>query len=144
MNVEIKWGSGKCNISLEYFFPTSKDKLNRLLKLIHLDYANEEEIISTILSYLKNEVSVVTELGRKKAKLYMDSRQKYSDYSSMLSSGKKFNGVMLTFSEIQQMKKDRAEVKKEMSEHESNMKSCKTIIDKIQRNIEQIESRKGR
>lgn len=144
MDVEIKWNTGKCEIHLEHFFPAPKYKVNHLMKLIRLDYAHDTEIISTILSFLKNEVVQITELGKKNAKLYLDSKQKYSDLSRMVSSRKRPNGVRLTKSELQQIKQDVAAVKAEVAEYEKNLRFYKSNVEKLQRNIEQIELLEGR
>jgi hypothetical protein len=138
--VKIEWQTGSMIINLGFFFPASAEKVKKLLKIISLDFRNEEELIADIMEYLNSEIPRLKDLMKANANLYADARQKMVDCQNMVESKKKPNGVRLTKDELQQVRKDKNKWKAEAKQHEHDFNGCKQRLEKIQRNIELIKN----
>ena len=53
----IKWDTGEMEIVLENFFPTTKKRFNKLLKIIRFDWQNQDEIIEFLKVYFQNSIT---------------------------------------------------------------------------------------
>ena len=52
----IKWDSGEMEIVLAEFFPTTIERFKKLLRIIRLDWQNQDEIIESIQAFLEQAI----------------------------------------------------------------------------------------
>ena len=57
MDIQIKYDNGQMNIRMDAFFPTSQERLKKLLKVVDLDFEHREEIIQTMQQFFQDKVN---------------------------------------------------------------------------------------
>lgn len=102
----IKWDTGKMLIHLNYFFPTSQVKFNKLLKIINLDWRHEAELQAKLKVYFQDKISDLDDRCTKYGKEYIDNKQRVADTQILLESRKQPNGLPVSEDELKQAKED--------------------------------------
>lgn len=128
MNITIKYDNGQMTIHMESFFPTSQTRLKKLLKIIDLDYRNQDEIIQTMQQYFQDRVQ---ELEEKSIIL----KNKVDDKERIIASRNYPSGVYLT--------KDKLRVEKaNLSSYKHEYNGCVKQKEAFVKHLEILEQRK--
>ena len=53
--LHIKWATGEMTIILDTFFPTSQNRIKKLIKIIMLDWQNQDNLIAQLIAYLRSK-----------------------------------------------------------------------------------------
>lgn len=102
--LRIKYDRGKMVIILNNFFPTSRARLKKLLKVIDLDYEHRDELIEHLKEFFRDQVPVYKAEFESNGKEYWKYQQLYADTSRMVKSKKRPSGVRLSDEELKQEK----------------------------------------
>jgi hypothetical protein len=143
-SITIDWGSGRMYVYLGLFFPTTDKKIRALIKIIHLDWEHEEQLISNILEFLDEEIPRLEDLKKKNAEKFFNAHQEVYDCEQRVSTGKAPNGVRLTNSEWMYFRKKLAYWKGSVRQHERDFNRCEKRLKKIKKNIQLIKKLTGR
>lgn len=128
MNITIKYDNGQMTIHMESFFPTSQTRLKKLLKIIDLDYRNQDEIIQTMQQYFQDRVQ---ELEEKSIIL----KNKVDDKEKIITSRKYPSGIYLT--------KDKLKVEKaSLSSYKHEYNGCVKQKEAFVKHLEILEQRR--
>lgn len=95
----IQCDIGRMVIHLDNFFPTSQEKLKKLVKIIRLDWKSDE-LIEKLKVYFQEKISESEAEFQRCGKKYMDFKQRAADTGRMVQSKKRPNGVPLTKEEL--------------------------------------------
>lgn len=85
----IKWETGYMNINMDRFFPCTKAKFNKLLKIIELDWQHRDELRETLKVYFQERIPNLpkeAEELRNKAATY---RMKAADLKEQIKADRK-------------------------------------------------------
>lgn len=74
----IKYKNGEMLIHMNAFFPSSQSRLNKLLKVIELDYEHETELKEKLKVYFQNKIAESEDLRQSSGKEHLSWRQKRS------------------------------------------------------------------
>ena len=114
--------------------------VQKLLKVIALDWQHEDELKETLKVYFQNRIADLVELRKENGKKYFDFKQKAADTQRMIQSRKHPNGVSLSKEELKQARADLQEYtfsyKKALSDANSNLK----FKEKIEKHLEFLKS----
>lgn len=102
----IKWETGHMNIHLDFFFPCSKTRFKKLLKIIALDWQHETELKEYLKVYFQKRIADLTELWKENSKKYYENKQKDADTEGLIESRKHPNGLPVSKKELKQAKAD--------------------------------------
>lgn len=92
----IKWETGYMNINLDVFFPCTKVKFNKLLKVIELDWAHRDELRETLKVYFQERIPLLpkeAEELRRKAAEYRKEAAKIKEQIKADKKERKKNGL---------------------------------------------------
>ena len=78
--IYINWNSGEMEIVLAEFFPTTVERMNKLRKIIWLDWQNQDEIIEFLKVYFQNKQNEHEELSEQYRKEYCENQNKLGEY----------------------------------------------------------------
>lgn len=118
----IRWETGSMKICMDNFFPCSFQKLNKLLKIINLDWQHEAELKEELKSYFQNARAEHEELKKVDAKQHLYYKQKEADTKQVVSTKKHPNGVPLKKEELQAEREQLREYKMLARKHLSGFK----------------------
>ena len=102
--LRIKYDSGKMVVILNNFFPTSRTRLKKLLKVIDLDYEHRDELIEHLKQFFSEQIPVYKAEFESNGKKYLEYKQLSADTGRMVKSKKRPSGVGLSEEELKQEK----------------------------------------
>lgn len=121
---------------MDRFFPCSQVRFKKLLKIIELDWKNEEKLKETLKIYFQNRIHESAELWRENSRKYFDFKQKEADANRLIESGKRPNGLPISKDEMKQAKSDKKGYKAGWKEALSNAKLYKKSKEQLQKHLE--------
>ena len=89
LHVEWNEGKGKMLVNLNGFFPCSKDKFKRLLKVIALDWRHEKELKENLKNYFQERIPKLPLEAAAKKKEAAECREKAKAAKAALTAEKK-------------------------------------------------------
>lgn len=110
--LRIKYDRGKMVVILNNFFPTSRARLKKLLKVIDLDYEHSEELIEQLKQFFSEQIPVYKAEFESNGRKYLEYQQLSADTGRMVKSKKRPSGVGLSDEELKQ-EKERLNIYKE-------------------------------
>ena len=134
----IKWDSGEMEIVLAEFFPTTIERFKKLLKIIRLDWQNQDEIIEFLKVYFQNRADECEAQHRASGKEYVNNKQKVSDLTRKIESRKHPNGVWITRKEWDMGTNELRKLKLQQSKLLDSFKRNKRKVEQFQRHIKDI------
>lgn len=102
--LRIKYDRGKMIVILNNFFPTSRTRLKKLLKVIDLDYEHRDELIEHLKQFFSEQIPVYKAEFESNGKKYLEYKQLSADTGRMVKSKKRPSGVGLSEEELKQEK----------------------------------------
>ena len=102
--LRIKYDRGKMFVILNNFFPTSRTRLKKLLKVIDLDYEHRDELIEHLKQFFSEQIPVYKAEFESNGKKYLEYKQLSADTGRMVKSKKRPSGVGLSEEELKQEK----------------------------------------
>ena len=102
--LRIKYDRGKMVVILNNFFPTSRTRLKKLLKVIDLDYEHRDELIEHLKQFFSEQIPVYKAEFESNGKKYLEYKQLSADTGRMVKSKKRTSGVGLSEEELKQEK----------------------------------------
>lgn len=102
--LRIKYDRGKMVVILNNFFPTSRTRLKKLLKVIDLDYEHRDELIEHLKQFFSEQIPVYKAEFESNGKKYLEYKQLSADTGRMVKSKKRPSGVGLSEEELKQEK----------------------------------------
>lgn len=102
--LRIKYDRGKMVVILNNFFPTSRVRLKKLLKVIDLDYEHRDELIEHLKQFFSEQIPVYKAEFESNGKKYLEYKQLSADTGRMVKSKKRPSGVGLSEEELKQEK----------------------------------------
>ncbi|MCF2569522.1 hypothetical protein I6E09_10145 [Mediterraneibacter glycyrrhizinilyticus] len=102
--LRIKYDRGKMVVILNNFFPTSRTRLKKLLKVIDLDYEHRDELIEHLKQFFSEQIPVYKAEFESNGKKYLEYKQLSADTGRMVKSKKRPSGVRLSDEELKQEK----------------------------------------
>lgn len=102
--LRIKYDRGKMVVILNSFFPTSRTRLKKLLKVIDLDYEHRDELIEHLKQFFSEQIPVYKAEFESNGKKYLEYKQLSADTGRMVKSKKRPSGVGLSEEELKQEK----------------------------------------
>lgn len=102
--LRIKYDRGKMVVILDNFFPTSRARLKKLLKVIDLDYEHRDELIEHLKQFFSEQIPVYKAEFESNGKKYLEYKQLSADTGRMVKSKKRPSGVRLSDEELKQEK----------------------------------------
>ena len=83
--LRIKYDRGKMVVILNNFFPTSRTRLKKLLKVIDLDYEHRDELIEHLKQFFSEQIPVYKAEFESNGKKYLEYKQLSADTGVGLS-----------------------------------------------------------
>lgn len=111
--LRIKYDRGKMVVILNNFFPTSRTRLKKLLKVIDLDYEHRDELIEHLKQFFSEQIPVYKAEFESNGKKYLEYKQLSADTGRMVKSKKRPSGVGLSEEEELKQEKERLNTYKE-------------------------------
>lgn len=111
--LRIKYDRGKMVVILNNFFPTSRTRLKKLLKVIDLDYEHRDELIEHLKQFFSEQIPVYKAEFESNGKKYLEYKQLSADTGRMVKSKKRPSGVGLSEEEELKQEKERLKTYKE-------------------------------
>lgn len=102
--LRIKYDRGKMVVILDNFFPTSRTRLKKLLKVIDLDYEHSDELIEQLKQFFSEQIPVYKVEFESNGRKYLEYQQLSADTGRMVKSKKRPSGVRLSDEELKQEK----------------------------------------
>ena len=102
--LRIKYDRGKMVVILNNFFPTSRARLKKLLKVIDLDYEHSDELIEQLKQFFSEQIPVYKAEFESNGRKYLECQQLSADTGRMVKSKKRPSGVRLSDEELKQEK----------------------------------------
>lgn len=102
--LRIKYDRGKMVVVLNNFFPTSRARLKKLLKVIDLDYEHSDELIEQLKQFFSEQIPVYKAEFESNGRKYLEYQQLSADTGRMVKSKKRPSGVGLSEEELKQEK----------------------------------------
>lgn len=102
--LRIKYDRGKMVVILNNFFPTSRTRLKKLLKVIDLDYEHRDELIEQLKQFFSEQIPVYKAEFESNGRKYLEYQQLSADTGRMVKSKKRPSGVRLSDEELKQEK----------------------------------------
>lgn len=102
--LRIKYDRGKMVVILDNFFPTSRARLKKLLKVIDLDYEHSDELIEQLKQFFSEQIPVYKAEFESNGRKYLEYQQLSADTGRMVKSKKRPSGVRLSDEELKQEK----------------------------------------
>lgn len=87
--LRIKYDRGKMVVILNNFFPTSRTRLKKLLKVIDLDYEHRDELIEHLKQFFSEQIPVYKAEFESNGKKYLEYKQLSADTGRMVKSKKR-------------------------------------------------------
>lgn len=139
--MHIKWDTGSMDIHMTAFFPCSTAKLNKLLKVIQLDWMHREELILQLKTFFE-EMIPFNESGFKMyAKAYQDAHQKIADLTAILKSKRLPNGVYINKGQFETFKKELKQAKVDERNNRIRALNCKKDKEKYEKLLENLKKK---
>lgn len=88
------------------FFPCSQSRLNKLLKVIELDWQHETELKEKLKVYFQNKIAESSNLQLEAGASALEWNKKIAGINILIATKKKANGVPLSKDELKQKKED--------------------------------------
>lgn len=129
--MHIKWDTGSMNIQMTAFFPCSVAKLNKLLKVIRLDWMHHEDLILQLKTYFEEMIPFMESGFKINAKAYQDAHQKIVDLSAIVTSKRLPNGVYINKGQFETFKKELKKAKTDERNYKIRALNCKKRQRKV-------------
>ena len=140
MNViQIRWNRGQMTVNQNEFFPASISNINKLKKVIDMDWKSQKYIQNCMVEYLEERISSC-ELAKKNfSEKYFKYMQKKADLKQVVSSEKHPNGVPLTKEELARCRTDLKTATSMVKSQLSGANKNQRLMERLQKNLEQIK-----
>lgn len=102
----IKYDNGEMLIHMNAFFPCSQSRLNKLLKVIELDWQHETELKEKLKVYFQNKIAESGNLQLEAGASALEWNKKIAGINILIATKKKANGEKFTKDELKQKKED--------------------------------------
>lgn len=133
--LKIKWETGYMNIYMPMFFPCSIAKLNKLLKVIRLDWEHEEEIIAEMQAYFRRRVPELEAEYKECARCYGIYHQKEADSRRLVENRKFPNGVPMKKDDLQKAREELKYNTEMKRDYEKQAKKAKKDLEWFRREV---------
>ena len=146
--VTIEWGfrigeGGFMEIDCNKFFPTTKIRVNKLLKIIGAYDDYSKDTIDKILSCIQQKQdNIQTHIEDSKAE-WNRMYNEFCELKCQAEKGKAPSGVCLTKEQLAKAKNRVQDMKRNMKHLEVDVKNCQAELKRIQKNIDCIEGWKA-
>lgn len=136
--LKIKYCGGGMSIHLDKFFPTSAQRLTKLLKVIRMDN-NEMNLLSDLNDYFLEAKEQYESEKKTYGKEFWRLKQAASDLETEIKEKKHANGVPYTKEELKADRPRLKALKEQVKDTEREAKRAIRNVEQIQKNIEQLK-----
>lgn len=133
--LKIRWNTGYMNINMQKFFPCSIAKLNKLLKVIRLDWEHEQELLAQMQTFFSQRLIDLDAEYKKAAKCYGVYYQKEADSRRLVESRKFPNGIPMTKDDLQKARDELKRNTEMKREYEKQAKKAKKDMEWFRREV---------
>lgn len=127
-------GNGRMTIHCDNFFPTSQNKFRQLLKVVDMDFDHRDDILNSIMQFLKKAERDSLEEKTSLSHEYWKEHQKMCDLQHLIDDGRFPNGLPLKKDDRKKVKEDLKEQKKVVNSLEQQVKSADRKAKKLRSN----------
>lgn len=140
MNViQIRWNRGQMTVNQNEFFPASISNINKLKKVIDMDWKSQKYIQNCMVEYLEERISSC-ELAKKNfSEKYFKYMQEKADLKQIVSSMKHPNGIPLTKEKLARCRTDLKTATSMVKGQLSGANQNQRLMERLQKNLEQIK-----
>ena len=135
--LNIQWDTGNMTIYMPAFFPCPAGKLNKLKKIIALDFKHEEALLAQMQAHFRERISECENIYQREGKAYWQHQDKAVSYKQQLADGKTPVGLPLT-------KEQKKEWRKYVKEFNAFAKACERNTLQAQKQKEWFEAHLGK
>lgn len=139
--MHIRWDTGSMDIHMTAFFPCSTVKLNKLLKVIDLDWMHREELILQLKTFFEEIIPAKDFAFKEYAKAYQDAHQKIVDLSAIVTSKRLPNGVYINKGQFETFKKELKKAKTDERNYKIRALNCKKDKEKYEKLLENLKKK---
>ena len=134
----VKTGNGRITINIDHFFPCSKARFSKLIKIARgFSWLNNvQEMAEQLNAYFRERIQRLEGEKAAHGKLYLQRMQEHADYRDMVESGKRPNGIPLKKEELKEFKKLKTSSMRSAKGHPADAK-------KIDREITALKGQSG-
>lgn len=139
--MHIKWDTGSMDIYLNKFFPCSTAKLNKLLKIIRLDWMHSEDLILQLKTFFEEMIPAKEICFKENAKAYGEAHQKIADLTSIVKSKRLPNGVYISRCQLERFQKELRQAKVDERNSKIRALNCKKDKEKYEKLLENLKKK---
>ena len=138
--LKITWnaGYGKMNIVVKEFFPTSKEKIRKLDKVVQMDYS-QNDFWEKVLPLLQEAIDETKAEMKIKAKEYDTYRTEENNTRNMVQSKKMPNGTPLTQEQVKDFRDKRIRYGKIARDAKRDHNHLQKKVTQLKENIKFIK-----
>ena len=138
LHITYNHGNGKMLIHLDYFFPCSQVRFNKLLKIIELDWQHETELKENLKVHFQKRIVDLTALWKENSKLYYDNKEEAASTKAIIDSRKHPNGLPLSKDELKEARADFRAYTAAYKQALSDAKSNKRFKERFEKYLESM------
>ena len=150
--IQIKYTNGQMTINLDKFFPSTQKDCKKVLAVINLDWQHQDELIQSILDWMKDEQKECDDYAREYANKYVDIKPKVREAEAKVNVLKKIILRMKADKLKDPLKAAREDLKKANSEfrqlknnesyYHTSFNNYHSRKEKLQKNMQILEERR--
>lgn len=129
---------GSIAIVMDEFFPCSKTKIKKLLKLVNFSDCSQD-LVKQIEGFLSSQLLKFKSQAKQYSNDYLSHHQNVTDLSEIIESGRYPNGVQVRPNELRGLKQDLCQEKSDTNKALRAFKHIKKTYEQCEMNIEIIE-----
>ena len=138
LHITYNYGNGEMLIHLDYFFPCSHVRFNKLLKIIELDWQHEAELKENLKVHFQKRIADLTALWKENSKHYYDNKEKAASTKAIIDSRKHPNGLPLSKDELKEARADFRAYTAAYKQALSDAKSNKRFKERFEKYLESM------
>lgn len=128
---------GSMIIAMDRFFPCTKAKMKRLLKLINASNCSQN-LVKQISDFLQLQLPELKSQTERYSSDYFKHHQNVTDLSEIIESGRHPNGLQIRQNKLTELKRNLYQEKSNMNEALRAFKHAKKLYAQCKMNIEVV------
>lgn len=143
ITIQIKWDRGRSEVNCEYFFPTSKVRLGKLLKVVDMDFDHRDQILTDITHYLITAVDKCRDDMTTIKRVFHGEYETQERLQHMIRDKKYPNGVPFRKGDVKLYKAELRNQKAVVNELMTRYKKAEKDLTALQNNLDYMQERYG-
>lgn len=142
--IQIKYPRGHMSIKLDTFFPTSQSNFKKLLRVIEMDWMDQDDHIQKIKNWLIEEIRHCEDMAKEYANKYVGIKPKVREAEARVRETEYHLSILKQRtpayksikSKFMELKKEYQKLKSLESSYDSSFKKYHSRREKLQKNLE--------